>query len=202
MSAGDDDDDEDEENHIPSLRAMLPTPSVKTTHILRPISLKQKKANADHVQPVPVVQLSPSGIAPVSSKLSPCHISNEAETMLHDLESSLAQFLNNNTTNVTISSRPSTTDDESNRISRRTLPSISSMNNTHDHCTTVESSMRVEWLDDAMQAERKKIIDEDESGASSQKQSQRGEANAGHKRPLVDSNFDSNFNAKKIRIHF
>ena len=123
--------------------------------------------------------------------------------MLHDLESSLAQFLNNNnTTAAAIPSRPFTTDDESNRPSRRMLASISSMNQTNDQCTTVESSMRVEWLDDAMQAERKKIIDEDESGASSQKLSHCAEANAGHKRPLVDSHFDSNSNAKKIRIHF
>ena len=181
---------------------MLPTPSVKSTQILRPVSLKHKKTNADHVKPAPVLQPSPSSFAPSSSKLSPCQISNEAETMLHDLESSLAQFLNNNTTAVALPSRPSTTDDESNRPSRRLIASISSMNQTSDQCTTVESSMRVEWLDDAMQAERKKIIDEDESGASSQKQSQCGEANAGHKRALVDSNFDSNFHAKKIRIHF
>jgi hypothetical protein len=60
--------------------------------------------------------------------------------------------------------------------------------------------MRVEWLDDAMQAERKKMIDEDERGTSSQQQSRYSEGNIGQKRPLVDSNFDQSFNAKKCRI--
>jgi hypothetical protein len=120
--------------------------------------------------------------------------------MLHDLESSLAQFLHNNTNNNNTSlSRPTANDDEQSRKSIQIIRSISNINNDN-HQTDVEPSMRVEWLDDAMRAERKKMIDEDEHGVSSQQQLRYGESNIGQKRPLVDSNFDQSFNAKKCRI--
>jgi hypothetical protein len=120
--------------------------------------------------------------------------------MLNDLESSLAQFLHNNTSNNNTSlSRPIITDDEQNRKSFQIIRSISNIKNDN-HQTDVESSMRVEWLDDAMRAERKKMIDEDEHGVNSQQQSKYGESNIGQKRPLVDSNFDQYLHAKKCRI--
>jgi hypothetical protein len=133
-----------------------------------------------------------------SPKPSP-QISNEAETMLNDLESSLAQFLSNNTSHITVLTRPPVTDEEP---TRKSLPIIRSISKTHhgDHYENHESLMRVEWLDDAMQAERKKIIDEDERGTLSQPVIRNGQANTGQKRPLVDSNFDQSFNAKKSRI--
>jgi hypothetical protein len=125
-------------------------------------------------------------------------LSNEAETMLNDLESSLAQFLNKNTNNTTPASRPPITDDEQNKKPLQIIRSISNINNDIKSAD-IESSMRVEWLDDAMQAERKKMIDEDERGTSSQQQLRYGESNIGQKRPLVDSNFDQSFKAKKCR---
>jgi hypothetical protein len=120
--------------------------------------------------------------------------------MLNDLESSLAQFLHNNSNSNSSSStsRPAISDDEQNRKAIQIIRSISNINNDKNH-TNIEPSMRVEWLDDAMQAERKKMIDEDEHGIGSQ-QSRHGESNTGKKRPLVDSNFDQSFNAKKCRI--
>jgi hypothetical protein len=118
--------------------------------------------------------------------------------MLNDLESSLAQFLNKNTNNTTPASRPPITDDEQNKKPLQIIRSISNINNDIKSAD-IESSMRVEWLDDAMQAERKKMIDEDERGTSSQQQLRCGESNIGQKRPLVDSNFDQSFKAKKCR---
>ena len=118
--------------------------------------------------------------------------------MLSDLESSLAQFLSNNTSHLTVLTRPAVVDEEP---TRKSLPIIRSMSKTHhgDHHENHESLMRVEWLDDAMQAERKKIIDEDEYGTLSQPNIRSGPASTGQKRPLVDSNFDQSFNAKKSR---
>ena len=138
---------------------------------------------------------------PPSTKQS-SQISNEAETMLNDLESSLAQFLNKNMNNNISISRPSITEDEQNRKSLQIIRSISNINknNNDNNGTDIKTSMRVEWLDDAMQAERKKMIDEDEYGISSQQQMRSGDINTGQKRPLVDSNFDQSFNAKKSRV--
>jgi hypothetical protein len=158
-----------------------------------------KKKKKSHV-PNPVIpQPPPPKVIPPSPKPS-SQISNEAETMLNDLESSLAQFLHNNTNNNNTSlSRPAITDDEQNRKSLQIIRSIGNINNDN-HEPDVEPSMRVEWLDDAMRAERKKMIDEDEHGVSSQSQPKYSESNHGQKRPLVDSNFDQSFNAKKCRI--
>ena len=119
--------------------------------------------------------------------------------------SSLSQLLNNNNNNNnnnTSISRVSIVDDEQTKKSLPVIRSISNMKNDHNNNidTDIEPSMRVEWLDDAMQAERQKMIDEDEHGASSQqKQLRSDEAKTGKKRPLVDSNFDQSFNAKKCR---
>lgn len=127
-------------------------------------------------------------------QLSPVKISNEAETMLNDLESSLAQFLSHNNTNNSVNlSRPSITDDELCRKSLPKLRSINNMNNDQNE-NNDEPSMRVEWLDDAMQAERRKIVDEDEFNVNSQQSS-----GSRQKRPLVDSNFDQSLNRKKSR---
>ena len=196
----DDDDDEDEENHIPSLTTTKPTPPMKPTQAPRLILAIKKKKKAD--VPNPVIQQPPPPppkVIPPSPKPS-SQVSNEAESMLNDLESSLAQFLHNNTnSNNTPLSRPALTDDEQNRKSLQIIRSIGNMNNDN-HESNVEPSMRVEWLDDAMRAERKKMIDEDEHGVSSQSQSKYSESNHGQKRPLVDSNFDQSFNTKKCRI--
>ncbi|UJR35468.1 hypothetical protein I4U23_028224 [Adineta vaga] len=208
VSAGDDndEDDEDEENHVPSLTTITtikptiplkPAQTFRTT--LKPINKKQK---TQIVTSIPVSEvLSPKVIPSLIQPLS-SQISNEAETMLNDLESSLAQFLNNNINNNngnTSISRSSIIDDEQNKKSLSIIRSISNMNNSHNN-TDVEPSMRVEWLDDAMQAERQKMIDEDEHGTSSQQQHLRcSEVKVGKKRPLVDSNFDQSFNAKKCR---
>jgi len=198
ISAGDD-EDEDEENHIPSLTTVKPTPSYKPTQTPRIVPVINKKKKSQIITPVPTIQPSSPEVIPSPPKQS-SEISNEAETMLNDLESSLAQFLNNNTNNNnTPISRPSIIDDEQNKKSLQIIRSINNINNDNNS-TDIESSMRVEWLDDAMQAERKKMIDEDEHGVNSQQQSRYGEINIGQKRPLVDSNFDQSFNAKKCRI--
>jgi len=198
ISAGDD-EDEDEENHIPSLTTVKPTPSYKPTQTPRIVSVINKKKRSQIITPVPPIQPSSPKVIPSPPKQS-SELSNEAETMLNDLESSLAQFLNNNTNNNnTPISRPSIIDDEPNKKSLQIIRSINNINNDNNS-TDIEPSMRVEWLDDAMQAERKKMIDEDEHGVNSQQQSRYGEINIGQKRPLVDSNFDQSFNAKKCRI--
>ena len=177
---------------------MKPILSSKPIQTPRIISIINKKKKSLVATPVPIIQSSPSIVIPSSPKQS-SQVSNEAEIMLNNLESSLAQFLNNNTTtnNNTSISRPLITDDEQNKKSLQIIRSISQIN--HDNIgTDIEPSMRVEWLDDAMQAERKKMIDEDERGISSQQQSRCSETNIGQKRPLVDSNFDQSFNAKKM----
>jgi hypothetical protein len=177
---------------------MKPSLSLKSIQTPRIIPMINKKKKSHIITPVsPISSPSPKVIPS-----SPKQFSNEAETMLNDLESSLAQFLNNNNntnTNSTSISRPSITDDEQNKKSLQIIRSINNINN-HNVGIVIEPSMRVEWLDDAMQAERKKMIDEDEHGISSQQQSRYGESNIGKKRPLVDSNFDQSFNAKKCRI--
>ena len=89
-------------------------------------------------------------------------------------------------------------DDEQNRRSIQVIRSVSSTHDEHK-CTDIEPLMRVEWLDDAMQAERKKMRDEDESGIGSQRHCHYEESKIGLKRPLVDSNFDESFNTKKCR---
>ncbi|CAF1217999.1 unnamed protein product [Adineta steineri] len=196
----DDDDDEDEENHVPSLTTMKPVITLKRVQTSRIIPIIDKKQKSHIVTSIPTTQLlsSSSQVIPSSSKpLS--QISNEAETMLNDLESSLAQFLTNNSNTSTIMSRSIINDDEQNRKSIQIIRSISNITDDNIH-TDIEQSMRVEWLDDAMQAERKKMIDEDENGTSSQQQIQSGEAQIRQKRPLVDSNFDHSFNKKKCRI--
>ena len=179
-------DDEDEENHIPSLTAVAPSSTQKQNPTTRsiPPPLKKKPVSAP-VQP------------PVQSPQLVSQLSNEAETMLNDLESSLAQFLNNNNhqNGIHLPSRPTTNDDESNRKSLTKIRSISNLNSYPSHDPT-EPSMRVEWLDDAMQAERKKMIDEDESNPNSQGSQMRH----GQKRPLVDSNGDQPFKSKRSRI--
>jgi hypothetical protein len=194
----DEDDDDDEENHIPSLTTIKPTPSFKPMQTSRIIPTMNKKKKSLIATQLPPIQLpSPKVIS--SSSQQPLQVSNEAETMISDLESSLAQFLHNNVNNnATSISRPSVTDDEQNRKSLQIIRSISNLNNDIKN-TDIGPSMRVEWLDDAMQAERKKMIDEDERGISSQQQSRCGESNISQKRPLVDSNFEQSFNAKKCR---
>jgi hypothetical protein len=194
----DEDDDDDEENHIPSLTTIKPTPSFKPMQTSRIFPTMNKKKKSLIATQLPPIQLpSPKVIS--SSSQQPLQVSNEAETMISDLESSLAQFLHNNVNNnATSISRPSVNDDEQNRKSLQIIRSISNLNNDIKN-TDIGLSMRVEWLDDAMQAERKKMIDEDERGISSQQQSRCGESNIGQKRPLVDSNFEQSFNAKKCR---
>jgi hypothetical protein len=178
---------------------MKPISSLKSIQTPRIIPIINKKKKSLVTTPVPIIQSSSPRVIPSSPKQS-SQVSNEAETMLNDLESSLAQFLNNNTNNNNTSiSRPLITDDEQNKKSLQIIRSISQIN--HDNIgTDIEPSMRVEWLDDAMQAERKKMVDEDEHGISSQQQSRCSQTNIGQKRPLVDSNFDQSFNAKKCRI--
>ncbi|CAF3385095.1 unnamed protein product [Rotaria sp. Silwood1] len=206
ISAGDDDDDDDndnEENHIPSLTTMKTTASLKHSQTPRNILIINKKKKSHITKHVSTIEISPPKVIPSIPKQS-SQISNEAETMLNDLESSLAQFLNNNNnnnnsnTNASIP-RSSINDDEQNKKSLQIIRSISNINNNNNHDKDIEPSMRVEWLDDAMQAERKKMIDEDEHGISSQQQLLCGESKIGLKRPLVDSNFDQSFNAKKYR---
>jgi len=195
-----DDDEDDEENHVPSLSTMTSAPPLKSIPTPRIMPVINKKKKPPIAEPIPIIQFVSSKVLPSSPKRS-SQVSNEAETMLSDLESSLAQFLNNNNNNNNTSlSRPSITDDEQNRKSLQIIRSISNINNDDNNTgTDIEPSMRVEWLDDAMQAERKKMIDEDEHGISSQQQIRYGESKVGQKRPLVDSNFDKSFNAKKCR---
>lgn len=185
---------------VPSIK------SVRTPRMIPAINKKKISSIAPPVSSIPpslpqvIPPSSPKVIPPLPKQLS--QVSNEAETMLSDLESSLAQYLNNNTSinsNTSIS-RPSTADDEQNKKSLQIIRSISNINNDNKHGSDIEPSMRVEWLDDAMQAERKKMIDEDEHSINSQQQLRCGETNLGQKRPLVDSNFDQSFNAKKCRI--
>jgi len=172
ISAG---DDEDEEN-------LAPPPT--TTKIVKrlPIISKPKKVEI----------LSPKVLVP--QKLS--QISNEAESMLNDLESSLAQFLNQNSTSSSSISRSMTNDDEHNRKSLHMIRSINHHNNANGD-EDIEPSMRVEWLDDAMQAERQKIRDEDEHGSQ-----QSTNSPSGQKRTRSDSNFDNQYfqSKKKCRI--
>ncbi len=180
---------------------MKPFSSSKPIQTSRTIPIIDKKKKSHIITPVSTIQPSSPKVIPSSPKQS-SQISNEAETMLNDLESSLAQFLNNNNNtnnNNTSISRPLITDDEQNKKSLQIIRSISNINNDNND-RDIEPSMRIEWLDDAMQAERKKMIDEDELGVSSQQQSRYGGSNIGQKRPLVDSNFDHSFNAKKCRI--
>ncbi|CAM4793373.1 unnamed protein product [Rotaria magnacalcarata] len=197
-----DDNDSDEENHNPSLAAMKTTSSMKTIQIPRIIPIINKKKNTSIIKPAPTIQISPPKVIQALPKPS-SQISNEAETMLNDLESSLAQFLNNknnNSSSTASISRPSITDDAQNKKSLQIIRSISNMNNNSYHnVPNIEPSMRVEWLDDAMQAERKKMIDEDEHGVSSQPKSQYEETKLGLKRPLVDINSHQSFNSKKFR---
>jgi len=197
-----DDDEDDEENHVPSLTTMTSAPPLKSIQTPRIMPVINKKKKPPIAEPIPTIQFVPSKVPPPSSPKRSSQVSNEAETMLSDLESSLAQFLNNNNNNNNTSlSRPSITDDEQNRKSLQIIRSISNINNDDNNTgTDIEPSMRVEWLDDAMQAERKKMVDEDEHGISSQQQSRCSQTNIGQKRPLVDSNFDQSFNAKKCRI--
>ena len=180
---------------VQTLRS-LPTMNKKRTHHLA-THIAQSQVSSPKVLPTSMPP-PPSS----SSSLSLSQNTSEAETMLNDLESSLAQFLNNNNNNNTSISRVSIVDDEQTKKSLPVIRSISNMKNDHNNNidTDIEPSMRVEWLDDAMQAERQKMIDEDEHGASSQqKQLRSDEAKTGKKRPLVDSNFDQSFNAKKCR---
>ena len=161
----------------------------------RSLSIQKKKKQSDLVIPI-----SSPKVVPTSPKQPSSQLSNEAETMLNDLESSLAQFLHNNSnTNPTSCPRASIIDEEQNRKSLPMIRSIGNMNNENS-TREIEPSMRVEWLDDAMRAERKKMIDEDEFSVSSQQQSRCSQLNIGQKRPLVDSNFDQSFNTKKCRI--
>lgn len=167
---------------VQTLRS-LPTMNKKQTH-----HLAESQVSSPKVIPTP---MPPSSLS---------QNTNEAETMLNDLESSLAQFLNNN--NNTSISRASIVDEEQTKKSLPVIRSISNMKNDHNNNidTDIEPSMRVEWLDDAMQAERQKMVEEDEHGASSQQKQLRGdEAKTGKKRPLIDSNFDQSCNAKKCR---
>lgn len=136
-------------------------------------------------------------VIPASPKQPSSQLSNEAETMLNDLQSSLAQFLHNNST-ITCH-RTAMIDEEQNRKSLPMIRSIGNMNSGNSPTEIESSSMRVEWLDDAMRAERKKMNDEDEFNVHSQ-QSRSSQLNIGQKRPLVDSNFDQSFNTKKCRI--
>ncbi|CAF2985643.1 unnamed protein product [Rotaria sp. Silwood2] len=204
ISVGDDDDNEDEENHMPSLTTMKSTSSLKLIQTSRIVPIINKKHKYHITTHAPTIEMSSPKVIPSIPKQS-SQVSSEAETMLNDLQSSLAQFLNNNNnsnSNASIS-RPSITDDEQNKKSLKIIRSISNINNNNNNNnnngTGIEPSMRVEWLDDAMQAERKKMVDEDEHGVSSQQQLLCGESKIGLKRPLVDSNFDQSFNAKKCR---
>ena len=169
----------------------------------RSLPILNKKKQSHLITPVPPpIPMSSPKVVPTSPKQQSSQISNEAETMLHDLESSLAQFLTKTSNTNPISlSRTTTTDEEQNR---KSLPMIRSLNNiNHENVNPdLEPSMRVEWLDDAMRAERKKMIDEDESNVNSQQASlaRCSQLNIGQKRPLVDSNFDQSFNPKKCRI--
>ncbi|CAF0743120.1 unnamed protein product [Rotaria sordida] len=205
ISAGDDDDDDDdeeEENHLPSLTTIKSTSSLKLIQTPRIIPIINKKKKPHITTVAPTIEISSPRVIPSVPKQS-SQISNEAETMLNDLESSLAQFLNHNNSNSNSNasiSRPSMNDDEQNKKSLQIIRSISNINyNNTNNGTNIEPSMRVEWLDDAMQAERKKMIDEDEHGISSQQQSLCEESKIVLKRPLVDSNFNQSFNAKKCR---
>ncbi|CAF0863878.1 unnamed protein product [Adineta ricciae] len=207
ISAGDeDDDDDDEENNVPSLTTkattVRPMKALKPVQTLRSLPTMNKKQTHHLATHVAESQVSSPKVIPTSMPPPPSSSlsqnTSEAETMLNDLESSLAQFLNNNTS----ISRASIVDDEQTKKSLPVIRSISNMKNDHNNNidTDIEPSMRVEWLDDAMQAERQKMIDEDEHNASSQqKQLRSGEAKTGKKRPLIDSNFDQSFNAKKCR---
>lgn len=174
---------------------------MKPSQIHRSIPVINKKKNV-HVSSTTSI-IMPQ-VHPTPPK-QPVESSIEAETMLNDLQSSLAQFLhnNNNNSNSMISTnRQSITDDEQNKKSLPIIRSISNINNNHtnnEDATKIEPSMRIEWLDDAMKAERKKMIDEDERGISSQQQSIHEETPTTLKRPLVDSNFDKPYNAKKCR---
>jgi len=208
ISAGDDDDedeidDEDEENHIPSLTTVKSSSTEKANLHKRIISAPPVQKQQVNIPTKPSIQ-SPAKL-PIPSPQVSSQLSNEAETMLNDLESSLAQFLNNNNHQTSFnpsSSRPSTiNDDESNRKSLSKIRSISNNLNTNQSHDTTEPSMRVEWLDDAMQAERKKITDEDECTSNSQNQSQsQNQKRNGQKRPLIDSNSEQSFKNKKSRI--
>lgn len=178
---------------------MKPTVSIKPIQTPRVMSAVDKKKKLPITASVPNMSISPpKTVSSLSQPLS--QGSNEAETMLNDLESSLAQFLNNNTSSNNVL-RPSITDDEQNKKSLQIFRSISNINNNTSHSSDpdIESSMRVEWLDDAMQAERKKMIDEDEHGISSQQQTLSGDSKHGLKRSLVDSNSNHSYNSKKIR---
>ena len=148
-----------------------------------------------------IVQSASLSNLPVPKKVpltkTPSQPSNEAETMLNDLESSLAQFLSNNAhTNL---NRPSKPDEETTRKSLPTFRSVTTTN-TNKEENDSEPTMRVEWLDDAMQAERQKIVDEDESNANSQRIIRNESSSLAKKRHLVESNCDRSFNAKKSRI--
>lgn len=191
----DDDEEEGENRHPPTTTKVTKHQStVKRLQPLRSLPIINKTKKADII--VPSQPLSSKVLPPTPpKKLS--QISNEAETMLNDLESSLAQFLNNNTNSSLSISRSMTNDDEQNRKSLHIIRSINHHNNENID-KDIEPSMRVEWLDDAMQAERKKIKDEDEHG--SQQQIRSTDSHIGQKRPLIDSNFDQYFNSKKCRI--
>jgi hypothetical protein len=119
--------------------------------------------------------------------------------MLNNLQSSLAQFLNNNQSIV--NERVSIKEEE---VVRKSLPKLRSLSNiTHmNESTANEPLMRVEWLDDAMQAERKKIIDEDERGVPSHSQSRTDSTSHTHgqKRSRPESAMHQSFNAKKSRL--
>ena len=181
-------DDEDEENHIPSLTTKKPIPHLNLNHRIIPADNKIESHSITLVSPRTEISSSPKH----SSQAS-----NEAETMLNDLQLSLTQFLNNNNSTTSISHRP-VADNKRNAKSFSIIPSNNKI--TNNNVIDIESSMRVEWLDDEMQAERRKIIDEDEYiFNNNQQQSQYEEPNTGLKRPLVDSNLDYSFNAKKCR---
>lgn len=173
-----------------------------TTVVPVPVSTQKPPHTARTIAPVLKKKSISAPIQPTAeSPQLRSQLSNEAETMLNDLESSLAQFLHHTKSSINTVPRPAIMEDEPNR---KSLVKIRSMNSMHSHQqkNIEEPSMRVEWLDDAMQAERKKMIDEDEFSASSQNQSQHtpnGSVVIGQKRPLIDSNVDLPFKSKKSR---
>jgi hypothetical protein len=158
-----------------------------------PLSIDKKHS---YVRRTSMLCVSTETAAVTCQSLSPA--TNEADSMLNDLESSLAQFLSHNTSNPTSRTRPSSiTDDESNRKSLPIIRSVSNMTSRHDHVPN-EPLMRVEWLDDAMQVERQKMIDEDEQCCgNSQSQGRTVQSKAGQKRPLVETNIEQCLNSKK-----
>jgi len=189
--------EDDEENiDIQSTPSLIP---IQTSRII-PITMKKSKINPDiSFSTIRSTTESLSKIIPSSSEQT----TDEAETMLNDLESSLAQFLNKNN----IISCPSSTliiDDDQKKKSLPLVRSISNISNyTKEEPLIPQISMRVEWLDDAMQAERKKMIDEEESNEFSQQQHYQGSSITTQKRRFIESDESQtstiSFNVKKFR---